>query len=317
MGKKGTYRIRNWSEYNRALTQRGSITIWFSDDAIDKWRETKQSGGRGRPRTYSDDAILCALMIRAVHHKSLRALVGFLKSLMQLLGLSLPVPCYTRICRRAGELGQVLRRLSRRLPADVVFDSTGLKVYGEGEWKVRQHGKGRRRTWRKLHLAICPKTDEIILAELTDSSEADCEAFLRMQGHLPASVRRGYLDGAYDTSSCYRALADRNIRPIIPPRRGGVWSNEIAQPWMKPRNDALLAIHILGGDDQARKIWKKITGYHTRSLAETGMYRFKTLFGGTLKARKLHYQRAEVYAKSLAMNKMTRIGMPNSAWQAA
>src|SRR5262249_29721745 len=153
MEKKLTYRVKNWAQYNTALIQRGNISVWFSDDAIRKWLAPKQSG-KGRPRFYSDDAILCALLLRAVYNLPLRALQGFLRALVSLLMLSLPIPCYTQICRRAQFLGQRIKRLcNKRKITDIVIDSSGLKVFGEGEWKVRQHGASKRRTWRKVHLA--------------------------------------------------------------------------------------------------------------------------------------------------------------------
>jgi Transposase DDE domain len=312
MEKKLTYRVKNWAEYNTALIQRGNISLWFSEDAIQKWIAPKQSR-KGRPRFYSDDAILCALLLRSVYNLPLRALQGFLGALVSLLILSLPIPCYTQICRRAQFLGQRIRRLcKKRNVTDIVIDSTGLKVYGEGEWKVRQHGASKRRTWRKVHLAICPDSHEIVLSFLTENSKSDGEALIKMANHLPDTVERAYLDGAYDKEGCYRKLYEKNIDPILPPQRGAV---RHPMPWMKSRNDSIQEILGLGGDDSGRKLWKKLKGYHRRSLAETGMYRFKTFFGGKLRARKMAYQKAEVFVKTLAMNKMTKLGMPKGKWE--
>src|SRR5215467_2997327 len=163
MNKKHTYRIKNWPKYNRSLIQRGDITLWCSDDAIGSWILPNE-GKRGRPIMYSDEAILCALMIKVVYRLPLRALEGFLISLLELFGILLPVPSYTQICRRAASLGQTVKRLSsKKNITDIVLDSSGLKVYGEGEWKVRQHGKSKRRTWRKIHLGICSDSQEIVL----------------------------------------------------------------------------------------------------------------------------------------------------------
>ena len=117
--------------------QRGSITVWFSEDAIEKWLAEKEEGKKGHPTIYSDNAILTALMIRSVFHLPLRALQGFLTSLVLLMNIDLPIPNYTRICRRAKSLGQELRNLSHRSVTDLVIDSTGLKVYGEGDlWEI-------------------------------------------------------------------------------------------------------------------------------------------------------------------------------------
>lgn len=314
MDKKRTYRIRNWGEYNRSLVQRGNITLWFSDDAIGKW-VLPNAGKRGRPRIYSDDAILCALMVKVVYHLPLRALEGFLESLLSLLSVLLPIPSYTQICRRATELGQKIKRLSNsRNITDIVIDSSGLKVFGEGEWKVRQHGKSKRRTWRKIHLGVCGESQEIVLSLLTENSMSDGEAAIEMADFLPKTTKKGYGDGAYDKSNCYRKFQECGIELVTPPQRGAILHDLEQEPWMRSRNDAIRTIAGLGDDDEARKIWKKLTGYHRRSLAETAMYRFKILFGSNLMARDMSRQRAEAYAKALAMNQMTRLGMTKGVW---
>jgi len=310
------YHIRNWPEYNKALVNRGSLTIWFSNESIEKWN-AQPCSNRGRPRVYSDEAILCALMIKAVYKFPFRALRGFMLSMIGLLGLCLKVPCYTRICRRAAELGQEIKRFGSKRITDIVFDSSGLKVYGEGEWKVKKHGKSKRRTWRKIHLAVCPDSHDIALSYLGENSEADCEVVPKMTKHLPRSVKRGYGDGAYDTGSSPAQLHAFNIEPIVPPKRGAILHDLTDEPWMKSRNDAIRAIAGLGNDDQARKIWKILAGYHRRSLGETAFYRWKTIFGEKLQSRKLKNQRGEIYAKSMALNKMTALGMPKGEWVSA
>lgn len=314
MEKKRTYRIKNWSEYNRSLIQRGDITLWCSDDAFESW-VLPNGGKQGRPKMYSDQAILCALMLKVVYRLPLRALEGFLISLLGLLGALLPVPSYTQICRRAASLGQIIKRLSsKKNITDIVIDSSGLKVYGEGEWKVRQHGKSKRRTWRKIHLGLCSESQEIVVSLLTKNSISDAETAKKMAKDMPSTVRRVYGDGAYDKSNCYKKFQELCMDWITPPQRGAVLHDLKREPWMKQRNDAIRAIAGLGNDEEARSIWKKLRGYHRRSLAETGVYRFKTIFGSDLKARDIRRQRAEVHAKSLAMNKMTRLGMPKGVW---
>lgn len=305
------YRIRNWSEYNKALVQRGSITIWFSPEASQKWLGGKE-GKRGRPKKYSDEAILCSLMLKAVYHLPLRALRGLLLSIVELLGLQLPIPCYTRICRRAGTLGQKISRLSKKHPIHLVFDSTGLKVYGDGEWKVRQHGASKRRTWRKLHLAVCPESHDIVLEYLSESNTTDCQVLPTMEKHIPRTVRTAYGDGAYDKDVCYKTFERRGITPVVPPQKNAVLKTADERPWLRPRQEALFMIRGLGNDDEARRIWKKLIGYHRRSLVETAMYRFKTLMGNSLTSRKMVNQRAEVFAKCQAINRMNALGMPKS-----
>ncbi len=312
MDKKRTYQIKNWAEYNKSLIQRGDITLWCADDAMGNW-VLPNEGKRGRPAMYSDEAILCALMIKVVFRLPLRALEGFLVALLGLTGAFLPVPSYTQICRRAAALGQIVKRLSsKKNITDIVIDSSGLKLYGEGEWKVRQHGRSKRRTWRKIHLSICGDSQEIVLSLLTENSISDAEAAEKMAKELPSTIKRGYGDGAYDKSNCYKTF--QGMDWITPPQKGAVLHDLEDEPWMRQRNDAIRAIAGLGNDEEARSLWKKLKGYHRRSLAETGIYRFKTIFGGDLKARDMRRQRAEVYAKALAMNRMTRLGMPKGTW---
>jgi len=310
MTSKSKHRIRNWKDYNRSLVQRGSITVWLSEDALEKWNATP-TGKRGRPNTYSDDAILTALLIRFVFHLPLRALEGFLSSLMSIMGLYFCVPSYSQICRRAQNLGKELKRLTRRQVTDLVIDSTGLKVYGEGEWKVRQHGYSKRRMWRKLHLAICPDSNEILFVKLTDNKTPDHRVYPQFLNRAPKTVKRTYGDGAYDRAECYHANIIHGSSPIIPPQKNARYRPNDSHHLLE-RNKAVLEIRGLGGDDSARMLWKKLKGYHRRSLAETGMFRFKTLFGGDLKSRTFQGQQAEAYVKSRALNIMTSLGMPQS-----
>jgi DDE family transposase len=307
---KAQYRIRNWRDYNRSLIQRGSITVWFSEDAINKW-DALPAAKRGRPSTYSDDAILTALLIRFVFHLPLRALEGFLSSIVSVMGLCLCIPSYSQICRRARRLGKDMKRLTKRTITDLVIDSTGLKVYGEGEWKVRQHGHSKRRTWRKLHLAICPHSNEILFVKLTDNKTSDHKIYPQFVQMAPKTVKHTYADGAYDREECYQANFNHGSAPIIPPQKNARYRIN-APEHLRERNNALLEIKGLGGSDDGRKLWKKLKGYHWRSLAETGMYRFKKLFGSDLKSRTIQRQQCEAYIKCRALNIMTNLGMPQS-----
>lgn len=308
MTPKAKYRIRNWKDYNRSLVKRGNVTVWFSEDAINKWHAAP-TGKHGRPSLYSDDAILAALMIRFVFHLPLRALEGFLISLASVMGLHLCIPSYTQVCRRSRALGKDLKRLTKRTITDLVIDSTGLKVYGEGEWKVRQHGYSKRRTWKKLHLAICPDSNEILFVKLTDNKTPDHKIYPQFLKSAPKTIKRTYADGAYDRQRCYQANFSHGSLPIIPPQRNARYRKK-APEHLQERNNTLLEIVGLGGSEDGRKVWKKLKGYHRRSLAETGMYRFKTVFGADLKSRTFEGQQAEAYIKSRALNIMTSLGMP-------
>ena len=228
--------------------------------------------------------------------------------------VNLPVPCYTRICRRAALIGQELKKLSTGHPTDIVFDSTGVKVYGEGEWKVRQHGISKRRTWRKIHLAICPNSHEIVLSKLSKSITTDAKDAKSMVEKLPKSVSVVYGDGAYDQEPFYAELYKHKMKFIIPPRQGGKLRNSRDKPWLQIRNNILKTIIGLGDDAEAKKLWKILSRYHRRSLVETAMFRFKKLFGNDFRSRKIKYQKAELFVKSLAMNTMTKLGMPLGEW---
>jgi hypothetical protein len=152
MSKKQRYRIRNWPQYNKSLVKRGSLTLWFDEESVKKWHEIKKTGGRGRPPKYTDIAILCMLTLKVVFRLPLRATQGLAASLIDLLKLSIESADYTTLCRRQKHLKVPLqKRMAGSESLHAVFDSTGLKVFGEGEWKVRQHGYSQRRTWRKLH----------------------------------------------------------------------------------------------------------------------------------------------------------------------
>lgn len=314
---KKKYKIRNWSAYNKALIERGNLTIWIADSG-NKWIEPKHTKPRrGRPKTYSKQAILCVLLLKTVYHLPLRALEGLVRSILSMTQTDLPVPSYTQISRRAQELNKKITRLSKRQVRDIVIDSTGVKVYGEGEWKVRQHGKGKRRTWRKVHLAVCAHSGEIVLSELTDSKTVDGRVGEEMIKHFPSSTKRLYGDGAYDKGSIYKGLASGGIEGKIPPRKGGILRNEEEQPWMHSRNEAIKRIRELGNDEQARKKWKIESEYHRRTLAETAMSRFKMIFGERFSTRKMENQKVELYVKSVALNKMTKLGMPKGSWVVA
>src|SRR3954453_16707126 len=128
---KPTYRIRNWKQYNDALVNRGSLTLWGDQAALETWRY-QGPARRGAQFDYSDTAIRCLLTLRAVYPLTLRATEGFARSLFELCGWAPPVPDYTTLCRRAGTLRIDLPRHAEG-PLHLILASTGLKVYGEGE----------------------------------------------------------------------------------------------------------------------------------------------------------------------------------------
>ena len=310
--KKDKYRIRNWGKYNQSLKNRGSITFWFSPEVTKKWYFKGPLKGKGRPKLYSDDAILCALMIRSVFHCKLRQLQGFIESLIGLLGLNLDCPHYSVFCRRAKKLKIPLRTpLKPGEKLNVIFDSTGLKVFGEGEWKTRKHGYSKRRTWRKLHVGMCADSGQIVIGALSSNNITDDAAMVEMMDHLDEfSLENVYGDGAYDTIDCRMAIHDRGGRQIIPPPKNARVLKKNPPPCLMERNSAVEKIRQ--GGEEGRKHWKETIGYHKRSVIETLMFRFKTIMGGDLRSRIWQNQVTEAMIKLQALNKMTELGMPKS-----
>jgi Transposase DDE domain len=249
------------------------------------------------------------LVIKQVFHLPLRAMSGLAGSLVQLLGVDLMVPSYSQVCRRQQRLEVVIpRSASREEGFHVVVDSTGLKVFGEGEWKVRQHGYSKRRTWRKVHLCVDANLHEVVAALVTTNGVGDGEVLPALLDQFDDPIAQLSADGAYDSHGCYQAIEARGAKAAIPPREDAVpWPVTDQTPYAAQRNAALETI-----ESQGRTAWKHLVGYHRRSLAETAMYRLKTLFGAGLKARRFGSQVAEVYARVAAMNTMTRLGMPES-----
>lgn len=303
------YKVRNWSQYNESLKKRGSLSIWISEDALKKWKSPKKPHFIGAPQQYSNDAILCMMMLKVIYHIPYRQLIGFLISIFALMKVDLKVPHFTTVSFRAKSLGYLFKKISKRNPTDLVFDSSGFKVYGEGEWKVRQHGKQKRRRWKKFHIGICPRSHEIIIAEATELETADCEIGPKILKRAPRSVKRAIGDGAYDTWDCYKAAYEKGQKLIVPPREGAVFNLE-KEPWQNLRNDAICQIIGLGNDEIAIKLWKKLVGYHDRSLVETAFSRFKGIFGSKLFSKSHDNQEVELKLKAYVLNEMTKQGMP-------
>ena len=307
MKSKTSYRIRNWPEYNAALRARGSLTVWVDEAALSAWRYTGPTQ-RGAQYVYADAAIKCVLTLRAVYHLALRATEGLARSLFAMLAMTLPVPSYSTLSRRAAELEVPLGALRRSTPLHLVIDSSGFKVYGEGEWKVRQHGWSKRRTWRKLHLGVDEATGEIVAAVASEAGVSDDNALPDIVAQVEGAISQVSADGAYDKRHCYDALAERGATAVIPPRRDAkIWQhgNCAGAPWQRDKN--LRAIRQKG-----RRRWKQDAGYHRRSLVETTFFRCKTIFGPTLHARTFPRQATELFIKVAALNHMTHLGMPDS-----
>jgi hypothetical protein len=221
------------------------------------------------------------------------------------------VPHTSTLSRRQQSLTVAIPYRTRGGPLHLVIDSTGLKVPGEGEWKVRKHGADKRRVWRKVHLAIDANSHEVRAVEMTDHRHGDGEIVPGLLAQLRPEERIGVIsgDGAYDTHGVYEASAACGAALVVPPRRNG-------RPWKvhttgaAERNESLRAIQYLG-----RRLRKRWSGYHRRSLAETAMSRLKRL-GERLSARNPARQVAEVKIRCAILNTFNALGMPDTVARA-
>lgn len=308
MKKKQRYKVRNWKEYNEALVKRGSLTLWFDEEVIKAWHNVEKNDDRGAPPTYSDVAILCALSLKVIFQLPLRATEGLLCSLVELMELPIKVPDYSTISRRQSKLAVEIPSFIPNGSRHVVFDSTGLKIFGEGEWKVRQHGYDKRRTWRKLHLGIDEKTQEIVASTVTTNDIKDSQVLGELLEQVDESINQVSADGAYDSFECYQQILERQAEPVIPPRKDAIENPESYQrPEIAARNQVVRKV-----EQQGSKNWKQESGYHRRSLAETAMFRIKTLFGNQLKAHLFESQAVEAFVRCVVLNRMTALGLPDS-----
>lgn len=249
------------------------------------------------------------LTMKNVFHLPNRATEGFVNSIFAMLGMELPVPDHTTLSRRGKDLNVVLpKKASGHI--DIVMDSTGLKVYGEGEWKVRTHGKSQRRTWRKLHIGADPESGEIEAVALTENSVDDAEMAEPLLDQIDQSIDHFAADGSYDKRKVYDSLNRHapQATVLIPPRKNAhIWQHGNTHAERLKRDENLRTIRKSG-----RKAWKDNSGYHMRSLAETTMFRFKTIFGDRLSARLLATQITQALICCAALNRMTHLGMPDS-----
>jgi hypothetical protein len=305
---KPVYHIRNWKAYDRALVQRGSLTFWISDHLQRAWTYDG-APQRGAQFEYSDQAIEAMLVVREVFHLTNRATEGLLRSLFRLLRVTLPVPDHSTLSRRRRTVSIRLPQRARG-PLHLVLDSSGLKVYGEGEWEVRKHGWSKHRTWRKFHLAVDAESGEVQASVLSDAGGTDAEMVAPLLAPIGRPLASVAGDGGYDQRKAYAALQARmpGGRILIPPQQNAhIWQHGNTQAPPHPRDENLRFIRAHG-----RQAWKQESGYHQRSLAETAVFRYKTIFGDRLSARLWETQLTPLAARSRALNRMTHLGMPDS-----
>lgn len=282
--------------------------MWITEDVLQTWHPTEAEPKRGRPRTYTDTAILTMATLQEIYQLGLRQTQGLRESIGQLLQLEVAMPDYPTLSRRRARLDIVLPRTRGTEALHVVVDSTGVKVLGEGEWKVRQHGYTCRRTWRKVQVGVEDASGEIVAAVVTTNSSHDSQVLPDLLAQGDEEIGQVSGDGAYDQRGCYEAIREREAQATIPPQHNakiGPHGNPTAERLARDEN--LRRIRQIG-----RAAWKREAGYHRRSLAETTMFWLKTIFGDGVSARSFTGQAAQLLIRCATLNRMTQMGMPDS-----
>jgi hypothetical protein len=306
-------KVTNWPAYDASLRQRGSLTVWFTDEAIAAWRAEPRTTRGGQP-WYSELAILTALTLRAVFRLAYRQTEGLIGSLMRLLGLDLPIPDHTTLSRRAATL-EVPRPRSgsspdagrEAEPVQLLVDSTGLKLCGPGEWLIEKHGTKTRRSWRKLHLGVDATTGQIVAAALTDHDADDGSQTGPLLDQVTGPVASFTGDGAYDQDGVYASVAERHPAAaiIVPPRSTAVPSQTAeSEPTQRDRHLQLIA-------ERGRRAWQQTSGYTKRARAETAISRFKRVIGDGLRSHTEERRATEMDVAVHVLNRMLELGRPN------
>src|SRR5690349_1800434 len=300
------HRVTNWAEYDAALRQRGSLTVWFTDEAVAAWRAEPRTTRGGQP-WYSSLAILTALTLRAVFRLGLRQTEGLIGSVLRLLGLDLAVPDHTTLSCRAGTL-EVPRSRSGGGPLHLLVDSTGLRLTGPGEWPVEKHGTKTRRSWKKLHLGVDADTGRIEAVELTGHETDDGSRVGPLLDQVDDPLASFTGDGAYDREDVYGTVAERHPEAavVVPPRKDAVPSAAAeTEPTRRDRHLRCIAEH-------GRMGWQKASGYNRHALAEAAVSRYKRVIGDALRSRTDPGRAVEVAIAARALNRMLELGRPES-----
>ncbi len=310
-------KVTNWRDSDASLRQRGSLTAWFTDEAVEGWRALPRTTP-GRQPWYSPLAILTALALRAVFRLALRQAEGLIGSVIGLLGLALRVPDHSTLSRRAATL-EVPRptRPSRAgagvggegEPMHLLVDSTGLKLCGAGEWLIEKHGTHARRSWRKLHVGLDAETGQIVAATLTNREVDDASQVGPLLDQLTAGAVTSFTaDGAYDQSSTYDDVAQRHpdADVVVPPRSTAVPSETAeSAPTQRDRHLQCIAGH-------GRVGWQKRSGYNSRARAEAAISRWTQVIGDGLRSHTDERRTTEVDVAVHALNRMLELGRPIS-----
>jgi hypothetical protein len=304
---KPRYRVTNWAEYDAALKRRGSLTVWFTEEAVQSWRAEPRTTPGGQPH-YSNPAITTALTMRMVFGLALRQTEGLIGSVIELLGLDLAVPDYSTLSRRAKTLEMPSLRRTGAGPLHLLVDSIGLKLGGAGEWLVERHGTFRRRSWRKLHIGVDADSGEIVAVAVTRKDIEDAAMADALLDQIADPIASFTADGAYDQDQVSQAVAGRhrNAAVIVPPRASAVASASAeTAPTQRDHHLRMIA-------ERGRMAWQKASGYNLRAKVEASIGRYKRVIGDALRSRTGQTEATEVAIAAATLNRMLALGGPNS-----
>lgn len=220
------------------------------------WLAPRRTTGGGQPRC-SDLAIETALTLGVVFGLRLRQVVeGLLGSVLPLIRLGArcprsyhPEPSGARTWQSPNKAHDLQGRPDG--PVHILVDSTGLQVYGAGQWLEEKHGARSRRRWRKLHVALDADSSEILAHTMTDQDAGDASQVEPLLNQIDGRIGQFTADGAYDGKPTYDAVTDHSAATVIviPPRanaiepaggcmrRRSVRRRSRPPPWPRPFDD--------------------------------------------------------------------------------
>ena len=294
------FKVTNWAEYDAGLRRRGTMTLWVTDKAMANWQAAPRLTAGGQPYYY-DLAIETGLTLRLEFHLPLRQTEGLMTSLFELMGVSLATPDHRTLSRRAMTMTSISKGC--RLPGGplhLLIDSTGLKVFGAGEWLQEKHGVRARRTWRKLHLAVDANTGMVMASTRTENDMGDTSQVAPLLDQIDAKIGSVTADGAYEGAPTYDTVAARGRHPgdhHAPCHRG-------TELHRHPLSLAAGPTHYLDGGEGTVGLAK---GHRLRSALAR-----RAILGPDLRARSLPGQRAEAAVGVAVLTRMLHAGRPNS-----
>lgn len=305
---------RNWAEYNKSKERIASIDFYIDKYSMSEWlyKGSRKPGGKV---IYSDVFIELIAVIREIYQLPYRQTVGLLSSFLRRLDCPIKVPNYTTIARRVRKLDISLRvrKLNSKNGLVIAVDSTGLSVLSKSDWHDKKHNSGRASgmdKYRKLHISIDVESGDILNASYSRANSNDCLHLPELIGNVDEKILSVCGDMAYDTVTCRKAIQEVGAKQLIPPNRCARVSTNNRnirryREVLKERDDAINYFHhnAINGDlGPARANWKKLVGYHQRSLVESAMFVIKSRTSDVLTNRREDSREVQAMIKCKAVN---------------